>query len=54
LLNRILAKGSTTRRLVVLRNGQLKTFEVGPGRLGVNIVFANQVLPKELLTKPTP
>jgi hypothetical protein len=52
LLNRILAKGSGTRRLVVLRNGQLKTFAVGPGRLGVNIAFVEQVLPKDLRPKP--
>jgi hypothetical protein len=54
LLDRILAKGDTKRHLVILRNGQLKTFEVAPGRLGVNIIFTEETLPKDLRKQRAP
>ena len=51
LVRRSLLPGGQRRRLVVLRNGQLKTFEVAPGRLGVRFVGTRQTLPRELLRK---
>lgn len=42
------APGEAKRSLVVLRDGQLKTFAGAPDRLNVTLIHTQQMLPKEL------
>jgi S1-C subfamily serine protease len=52
LLIQLSTPGDQKRRLEILRRGQLRTFDVTPGLLGVLLIEAKEVLPRELLAQP--